>query len=309
LPVVTASVSIILPFMAQTKPDFTSLFGESGPQPAVTFFDPDGPSAPFGWFGGKAYYAEWILGHFPDHRIYVEPFGGAANVLLRKRPSDVEIYNDLDHRLVNFFRVLRNRSQFEELVRLSTLTPYSREEFVDLVEAAEPTDPVEAAWWFFVRCRQAMGGAGMTKLLPCFWATSTRSRRNMAEPVSKYLSAIDRLEDVADRFRSVMIEGLDAAELIRKYDAPDVLFYCDPPYVHETRHPQTAVRYAKEMTDEDHAAVLEALASCQGKVILSGYESELYSRHLAGWRRETIAGKAHMGNSGQQRTEILWIKF
>jgi DNA adenine methylase len=294
--------------MSKAAPDFSSLFGESGPRPAVTFFDPEGPSAPFGWFGGKAYYAEWILGHFPEHRVYVEPFGGAANVLLRKRPSEVEIFNDLDHRLVNFFRVLRNRQQFEELVRLSTLTPYSRTEFVELVETPEPSDHVEAAWWFFTRCRQAMGGAGMTKLLPCFWATSTRSRRNMAEPVSKYLSSIDYLEDVADRFRSVMIEGMEAVELIQKYDAPDVLFYCDPPYVHETRHPQTATRYAKEMSGDDHIAVLEALAAAKAKVLLSGYDSELYNRHLSDWKRETVTGKAHMGNSGQERLEVLWIK-
>jgi DNA adenine methylase len=294
--------------MPQDAPDFSSLFSESMPPGAATFFNPDGPSAPFGWFGGKAYYAEWILGHFPDHRLYVEPFGGAANVLLRKRISDVEIFNDLDHRLVNFFRVLRDRTQFEELVRLSSLTPYSRDEFVALVETPEPTDPVQAAWWFFVRCRQAMGGAGMTKLLPCFWATSTRSRRNMAEPVSEYLSSIDRLEDVADRFRSVMIEGMEATELIRKYDAPDVLFYCDPPYVHETRHPQTATRYAKEMSTDDHVALLETLGACKGKVILSGYDSELYDQHLSGWKRETIIGKAHMGNSGLERREVLWLK-
>jgi DNA adenine methylase len=130
----------------------------------------------------------------------------------------------------------------------------------------------------------------------------------MAESVSKYLSSIDRLEEVAERFRSVMIEGMQAVELIEKYDAPDVLFYCDPPYVPETRHPQTAVRYAKEMTVDDHVQLLDALVACNGNVILSGYSSELYDRCLSGWKRQTISGKAHMGNSGQERTEVLWIK-
>src|SRR5205823_285703 len=86
------------------------------------YYLPDSPSAPFAWYGGKAYYAKWIIGHFPKHRVYIEPFGGAANILLRKRPSEVEIFNDLDERVINFFRVLRSPRQFEELQRLSTLT-------------------------------------------------------------------------------------------------------------------------------------------------------------------------------------------
>ena len=294
--------------MSSVEASELSLFGEALPPPKVSHFDPEGPSAPFGWFGGKAYYAEWILDHFPKHRVYIEPFGGAANVILRKRPSEVEIYNDLDHRLVNFFRVLRNREQFAEMLRLSSLTPYSREEFNALVEIPEPTDPVESAWWFFTRCRQARGGTGMTKLLPSFWATSTRARRGMAEPVSKYLSSIDGLEDIADRFRTVTIECRPAVDLIQQYDAPDVLFYCDPPYVHDTRHPQTAVRYNKEMTDIDHIAMLDALLACQGKVVLSGYDSELYNRYLSNWARFTTVGTTHIGNTGSERTEVLWIK-
>lgn len=273
------------------------------------FYNGAGPSAPFGWFGGKAYYAEWILSHFADHDVYVEPFGGAANVLLRKRPSNAEIFNDLDHRLVNFFRVLRNRVQFDELVRLASLTPYSREEFATLAEAPEPDDPVEKAWWFFVRCRQAMGGSGMTRLLPCFWAMSVRSRRGMAEPVSKYLSAIEGLGDVANRFATVAVECLDAVELIEKYDGAQTLFYCDPPYVPETRHPQKATRYGVEMTLADHEKLVRALLACRGKVILSGYRSELYDSLLADWRRVETTVKSQMSNSGQDRVEVLWMNW
>jgi DNA adenine methylase len=68
-----------------------------------------------------------------DHRVYIEPFGGAANVLLRKRKSEVEVYNDLDSRIVNFFRVLRDEAKFAEFQRMCSLTPYAREEFVELI--------------------------------------------------------------------------------------------------------------------------------------------------------------------------------
>jgi DNA adenine methylase len=270
---------------------------------------PDAPAAPFAWFGGKSYYAPWIISHFPEHRVYVEPFGGAANVLLAKRPSPVEIYNDLDGRVVNFFRVIRERDSFEELCRRSLLTPYSREEFTRLVVMPEPTDPVGRAWRFFVLCRQARGGIGMSDLTPAAWSTAWRVRRGMAEGPSKYLSAIDGLEEVAARFHTVMIEHRPALEVIAQYDGPDTLHYLDPPYLPSVRHGGRAATYAVEMTIEDHERLLEAVGRCQGKVMISGYPSVLYDAALASWHRVETHGKAHMANSGQGRTEVLWMNW
>lgn len=267
------------------------------------------PAAPFAWYGGKAYYADWIIQHFPAHRRFVEPFGGAANVLLRKEPSPEEVYNDFDHRLVNFFKVLRNRKQFDELVRLSCLTPYSRAEFAELATLPEPKKPVEAAWWFFVRCRQARGGLGMSKIGPNHWAATKRPRRQMPEGVSKFLSAIDGLEDIAKRFAEVQVECRPAVELIRFYDDPETLFYCDPPYVPATRFGSQAATYGKEMSLECHEELLAALLKAKGKVILSGYDSELYGTRLKKWRRATKTVKAHLTNSGQKRLEVLWMNY
>lgn len=268
-----------------------------------------GMSAPFAWYGGKAYYAAWIIDAFPKHRVYIEPFGGAANILLRKRPSEVEVFNDLDDRVVNFFRVLREEDSFERLVRKLSLTPYSRGEFAELAETPEPDDPVDRAWWFFARCRQAVGGLGMADLGAKSWALSLRTRRGMAEPVSKYLSAIDGLEPIAERFRSVVIERRPAIELIEKHDADDVFFYCDPPYVPETRHGGKASTYSCEMTYDDHVELLRALKSCRGSVMISGYDSGLYEQELRDWRREELTTKAHLKNSGAERTEVIWMNY
>ncbi len=277
--------------------------------PSPTFESDEAPRAPFAWYGGKAYYAAWLLKQFPPHRVYVEPFGGAGNVLLSKRRSEVEIYNDLDGRLVNFFRVLRDRDSLEELIRLATLTPYSRGEFEELTRMEEPQEPVPRAWWFFVRARQAIGGSGMTKLTPCFWAASVRTRREMAESVSKYLSAIDGLPDVAQRFRTVMLENLRALELLGKYDASDAFFYCDPPYLPDTRHPQKATRYGFEMTASDHEELLAKLLASTGKVMLSGYPSKLYDEMLKGWHTASYETKSKMSNSGRVRTEVVWMNY
>lgn len=292
--------------MSDTPPP-TSLFPDALPNPK--HHAEKTISSPFAWYGGKAYYAKWLIDHFPTHRVYVEPFGGAANVLLRKRPSDVEVFNDLDGRIVNFFMVLRNRDQFSELIRLLSLTPYSREEFSKQATANEPQNPVDKAMWFFVRLRQALGGSGMGKIAPCYWASSTRTRRSMAEPVSKYLSAIDGLEDIASRFQTVMIEHLQAIDIVRKYSGHDVFLYCDPPYVPDTRNPQTGTRYSCEMTLDDHRELLDTLLKTQSKVAISGYDNKLYRDMLCDWFVAELPTKSRMSNSGQARTEVLWMNY
>lgn len=268
-----------------------------------------GLKSPIAWYGGKAYYAEWLIERFPDHRVYVEPFGGAANVLLRKPRSEVEVYNDIDDRVVNLFRVIRDPEQFERLRLLLDLTPYARGEFAALLDLPPTDDPVEKARRFFAVCRQARGGIGMSKLTKNAWATSKRTRREMAEPVSKYLSAIDGLEDVATRFRTVMIESRPAIELIQQYDGDDTFFYLDPPYMPETRHGNKAATYAHEMTLDDHAALLDTLLQIKGKAMLSGYAAPLYDDRLKDWRREELITKAHMSNSGEERVEVIWFNY
>lgn len=274
-------------------------------------------AAPFPWYGGKAYYADWLIERFPRHRVYIEPFGGAANVLLRKSASPVEVFNDLDARVVGFFRVLRDRSGFEELVRRLHLTPYARAAFEEVLAEGDDgdagDDDVARAAAFFVRCRQSIGGLGMSKLYPSHWAMSLRTRRAMAEPVSKYLSAIEGLEEVATRFRSVAVERLPAVELIRKYDPPraddDVFFYCDPPYVPATRHGGRASTYGAEMSLEEHEGLLDAVLAVNAKVMLSGYAHPLYDRRLGAWRREELQVKTHLTNSGEARTEVIWCNY
>lgn len=287
------------------KPEGRSLLMDS----YESWYATGSPDAPVAWYGGKMYYARWIIDRFPSHRVYVEPFGGAANVLLRKIKSQVEIYNDLDSRIVNFFRILRDPVKFAEFQRMCVLTPYAREEFVGLIDIPEPIDDLQRAWWFFVRCRQALGGLGMSKLTPKSWSASIRTRRNLPEGVSKYLSAIDGLEEIASRFREVMVECRPALETFGKYDRQETLFYVDPPYLPETRHAGLAATYGFEMTRKDHEDLLDVIKTLKGKVLLSGYDSALYSKALKSWNRAEQVGKSHLTNSGQTRVEVLWMNY
>ena len=159
------------------------------------------------YYGGKGYSWRRIVPYFPPHHIYVEPFGGAASVLLNKEPSPVEVYNDIDGNLVTIFRVLRDHP--DELRRALELAPFSREEYVRCLGPLDGLDDVEKARRLIVRYRQAFGGKGQ-KATPGQWSYSVNaSVRGMAKAVSSWLSMIDEvLPLVAERFRMVQIENL-----------------------------------------------------------------------------------------------------
>ena len=261
------------------------------------------------YYGGKGYSWRRIVPYFPPHHIYVEPFGGAASVLLNKEPSPVEVYNDIDGNLVTIFRVLRDHP--DELRRALELTPYSREEYVRCLGPLDGLDDVEKARRLIVRYRQTFGGKGQTAT-PGRWSYAVAaSSRGMAGRVSGWLSTIDAvLPAVVERFRRVQIENLPWQEIIRRYDTPETLFYCDPPYLLSTRN--GCVGYKYEMTLEEHRELAEALNSVKGHVVLSGYASPEYDEWYAGWERvefgATVSARLDKGRSCDRRTEVLWIK-
>ena len=258
---------------------------------------------PVKWHGGKFYLCHRIIEYFPPNHTYLEPFGGAASVLLNKEPSPVEIYNDLDHRITRLFSVLRDHG--EELHRRLSLSPYSEEEFEGVAEPAE--DEIEQARRDFVRWRLSLGGRGDS-----FSFTLHRVRRGMADVVSGYLSMIDeQLPLIVERLRTVQIVSRPAIEVIRAWDAPNTLIYCDPPYVPSTRHEGSRSVYGCEMTEEEHRELAGILKSCSAKVVISGYPSPLYDELYDAWRVVTfdIANHAAGGKSKARKQETLWMNW
>jgi DNA adenine methylase len=256
---------------------------------------------PVKWHGGKFYLCHRIIEQFPQHHTYVEPFGGAASVLLNKPPAVVEVYNDLDQRITRLFRVLRDNGQ--ELQRRLALTPYSEIEFNN---AEEPTtDEIEQARRDFVRWRLSLGGRGDS-----FSFTLHRVRRGMADVVSGYLSTIDdQLPLIVQRFRTVEIVNRPALDVIRTWDSKETLFYCDPPYVHSTRHESSRDVYGVEMIEKEHRELADVLHGCKGMVILSGYPSDLYAELYRGWRTVEFDMPNHAagGRSKARKKETIWL--
>lgn len=260
--------------------------------------------------GGKAYLARRIIALFPVHyerMTYVEPYGGAASVLLNKNPSVVEIYNDLNFELYNLFTVIKCNGG--ALTRELTLTPYSATEF-KLARAkltgGTPDVYTRRAALFYTVARQSRGGLGAT------WANSNRSRGGMAGDVNAWLTSIDEnLPLVIERLREVAIENDDALKVIARYDTPNTLFYLDPPYYPDTRTHKTTYG-VNEMSPDQHVALLKYLLNdLQGKFILSGYANSTYDQFAQTWSRTDIDMPNHsgQGSSKQRRTESLWRNY
>ncbi|MFQ5341257.1 MAG: DNA adenine methylase [Anaerolineae bacterium] len=259
----------------------------------------------FGWYGGKYSHLGWLLPLLPKATHYCEPYGGSAAVLLNREPSPVETYNDIDGEVANFFRVLRE--QKEALLEAIGLTPFSREEFERAIsEPVEGLSDLERARRFYIRARQVRTGLAQTASNGRWAHCRLTSRAGMAGAVSRWLGAVEALPEITQRLLRVQIENDHAINVIKRYDSKETLFYCDPPYPHESRGDSKAYRY--EMTDEEHRELARVLHSVKGKVALSGYHCDLLDELYGDWNvYEANSKKVHSVKT--ERTEVLWTNY
>ena len=269
-------------------------------------------NSPIPYFGGKTHLLKHILPLITKkHRSYIEPFAGSATVLFAKLPSELEVYNDLDKRVHNFFRCLRDYP--EELIEELQLTPYSRDTFevAKLLRKKRfpaPEDMLVNATHLYVLAHQGMSG----DIAAGGWSYGTTKN-----PVPKWLASIEKLAKVALRLKDVQVENIDALRCIRKYDNKEALFYIDPPYVWKTR---SGGKYMTEF--HDHYSLLGMLEDIKGMFILSGYHDEKYDKYAKenNWHIKNIetvsqatpttisTGLKGEGSlkENQQRIEVLW---
>jgi DNA adenine methylase len=259
----------------------------------------------FGWYGGKFSHLDWLLPLLPTATHFCEPFGGSAAVLINREPAPIETYNDLDGEVVNFFRVLRE--QKDALLEAIGLTPFSREEFeLAISDPDVSVSDLERARRFFVRARQVRTGLAQTASSGRWAHCLLTSRAGMAGAVSRWLGSVEGLSEIAQRLLRVQIENAPAVEVIQRYDSADTLFYCDPPYPHESRGDSKA--YAYEMSDDDHRQLASALRSVRGKVAVSSYECDLMDELYSDWYC-TVAPAKYAHSIKQLRTEALWTNY
>lgn len=257
------------------------------------------------YFGGKFLMAEWIVSHFPKHKIYCEPFGGAASVLLRKEVCYAEIYNDLDGEIVNLFSVLRYPAAANRLIELLEFTPYSRQEFY--LSYKTSSDPIEQARRTIVRSFMGFSSDAATRAHKTgFRSTGLTTGRYVSRDWTNYPIS---LRMVIERLRGVCLEQIDALHCINKYDTSNTLFYVDPPYMSRVRQQGNEKQnYKFEMNDWEHKVLCELLLNMKGMVIISGLDSELYRDLFSEWHVESKLCAAQKNGGGQkQNLEMLWM--
>jgi DNA adenine methylase len=261
----------------------------------------------FGWYGGKFSHLDWLLPLLPSCHHYCEPFAGSGAVLLNRTPAPVETYNDIDGDVVNFFRVLRDRH--EELVRAIGLTPFSREEYhLAIYGSTQGINDIERARRFYIKARQTRTGLAQTASLGRWANCRDTSRSGMSGVVSRWLGGAEALDDIAQRLIRVQIENRPATDVVRIYDGPRTLFYCDPPYLHSTRGDSKA--YGFEMDEEQHREFAEAVNECKAMVAVSGYEHPLMDKMFKPKRWfKTLGQKKTIHSTKGTRQEGLWTNY
>ena len=259
---------------------------------------------PIKYFGGKGgSLATEIKSFIPkDYRIYVEPYGGSATILFCQQ-APTEIYNDIYDNVYSLFKVLSDKELFEQLKNKLDTTPYSEKlnrEF-KLNLKSKDINLVDRAYYYFYVNRTSVNAIGG-------FSVNTIVRRNISKSTSDYLSAIDGLEYYNKRLSNVIVLNRSAVEVIKKYDREETFMYLDPPYVHSTR---TSARYACDMEDEQHIELLNTVIKCKSKILISGYDNDLYNVLTDnGWNKHSYVIKTTDGmNRPKNKTEVLWYNY
>lgn len=257
--------------------------------------------APFGYAGGKRRSVHKIIPYLPYLEVYVEPFGGSAAVLLNRKSSKLEVFNDRYAGVVAFFRCMREEALTHKLMQWVENTIHSKEDFVHCRETwADVHDPVERAGRWLYMISYSFSGVGRH---------FGRAKKASGAMSGKLAERIPEIWEVHQRFKYVQVENQDYAACIEYYDSPETVLYLDPPYIESD-----AGCYRHTLTPADHQHLLDQVFRCKGFVALSGYSHPMYEK--CPWD-DRIEWDALVTAKSQEKTltagrqyakEVLWIK-
>lgn len=246
--------------------------------------------------GSKWSIADWIISHFPTHKVYVEPFFGSGAVFFSKPYTGLETINDINGEIVNLFKICRENGK--ELAAAVELTPYSRQEFYESVNS-DSSDPIEKARKTIIKYWQCYGSS--QECSKHSWKNSQSA--NAPNCAIRFAKIPQIIIKIAERLRMAQIENVDALTLIERYNDTDTLIYCDPPYLQNLRKRNL---YKNEMSDIQHIELLNKLKDSNSKIIISAYDNELYNSVLQGWYTDTKITNTQLG---KKRKEKLYMNF
>lgn len=249
--------------------------------------------------GSKWNIAEQLKELIPPHHSYVEPYFGSGALLFSKQPSDIETVNDLDSDVTNLFKCIQQDS--ERLARLVMTIPFSREEYDKQFsqDFSGYASRYQQAAGFLVKCWQ---GHGFRTNCKVGWKNDVVGREK-AYALWNWYRLPEWIIEITERLRMVQIDNRPALEVIQRFNYPNVFQYIDPPYLLGTRQGK---QYKYEMTDADHEELLKTILQSQAKIMISGYDSEMYNKYLKDWNRAEIKSCAE---NGKKRIEVVWMNY
>ena len=254
------------------------------------------------YLGGKWLLAKDVVKYFPPHRAYVEPFGGAANILLRKPISELEVWNDLDQNLLNLFMVIRER--FDDFKKACENTLYSESEMFYAYNTMFEGDEVERARKYAFHSIAAFGSQSKLAKRGFRIARFTDANARIKDMPGQWKRYVENLESVRDRLKNVLILSRDAFSIFDKFDTSETLWYIDPPYVLSSRKTPQNAAYNFELSNDMHIKLMERIKRLKGYVVLSGYDNDIYKKYLENWKVEHVKAR---NMAVCEATETLWI--
>ena len=254
---------------------------------------------PITYYGGKQRLVTLILSLIPEHKLYCEPFVGGAAVFFAKEPSEMEVINDLNGEVVNFYRVCH--SDFKKLEKLIQSTPHSRQvhqEAQTILKNASKHNALKRAWAFWVQTNMSFSARIFGG-----YAYERKSNGTLKRFVNKKLAFN---KEVCDRLNMVDIENNDALQVIKSRDTLDSFFYCDPPYF------KSEMGHYKGYSEKDFRELLTVLSKIKGKFLLSSYPSEILEEFTKKHRwhkfsKETEVSVTHQ--TDKIKTEVLTANY
>jgi DNA adenine methylase len=254
---------------------------------------------PISYYGGKQKLCTTILSLFPKHGLYCEPFVGGAAVFFAKEPSAVEVLNDTNTELINFYRVAQNH--FVDLDRMIKATLHSRrlhEDARTIYTNPHLFDEVRRAWAVWVQTSQSF-----SSMIEGSWGYDKAGKLPLLKSIT---AGTGFSEQVAIRLQNVQLECADALYIIQSRDTKDSFFYCDPPY------PNSNCGHYNGYSENDFEALLKRLEAIQGKFLLSSYPIEVLGKYIKrnGWYCRTVEQRVSVNKGyGKKKIEMMTANY
>jgi len=253
---------------------------------------------PVSYYGGKQLMSRYILPNIPDHTTYIEPFCGGAAIFFAKEKSKVEILNDTNKELINFYEVVQN--DFVSLEKEIMISLHSRDlhrKAWTIYNNPDMFSKLKRAWAVWILSAQGFGG-----MISATWGRDLTDNKSVKVIKNKRNNFT---EDYAIRLQDVSLESRDAIKVIKTSDFKEAFFYCDPPYYNAD------MGHYDGYTIEDFEMLLKTLSNIEGRFLLSSYPSALLEQYKNEfkWHQFSVEMAVPISNKGKRKVEVLTVNY